>query len=143
MWGNIYLWEHRRNAGINQGLCTDLDPVVDEAAAVASRPQMGVFLCAGHLDAPHRLPGLIELAVNGVNPRVVWSHCIAHICWYAMLLERGERRGGGQGKQRRESYGQERKEERGMEADVSTSASNVYNKSINGCVNFNSKSKTD
>lgn len=61
---------------------------MDEATAVPSWPQMGVFLCTGHLDAPHRLPGLIELAVNWVNPRVVWSHGIAHICWDTMLLER-------------------------------------------------------
>lgn len=73
---------------IDTELWTDLDPVVDETAAVASWPQMGVFLSAGHLDVPHRLPGLVELAVNWVNPRVVRSHCIAHICGDAVLLER-------------------------------------------------------
>lgn len=51
---------------------------------------MGIFLSAGHLDGPHRLPGLIELTVNWVNPRVVRSHCITHISWDAMLLERGK-----------------------------------------------------
>lgn len=60
---------------------------MDKATAVTCRPQMGIFLSAGHFDVPHRLPGLIELAVNWVNPRVVRSHCIAHICWDAMLLE--------------------------------------------------------
>lgn len=70
---------------------TDLDPIVDEATAVTSWPQMRVFLSAGHLDAPHRLPGLIELTVNWINPRVVWSHCIAHICGNAMVLEREQR----------------------------------------------------
>lgn len=53
---------------------------------------MGVFFSAGHLDAPNRLPGLIELAVNWINTRVVWSYCIAHVSWDAMLLERRRRR---------------------------------------------------
>lgn len=74
---------------VEMQLQTDLDPVVDEATAVTSWPQMGVLLSAGHLDAPHRLPGLVELAVNWINPRVVRSHCIAHICRDAVLLERG------------------------------------------------------
>lgn len=87
-----------------------------EATAVTSWPQMGVFLSAGHLDAPHRLPGLIKLAVNWVNPRVVRSHCIAHISWDAMLLKKGrcgdrtggqqinEEVGGGQARRREKSW---------------------------------------
>ena len=86
------LWEHHCNAG---RLRTDLDPVVDEAPAVPSWSQMRVFLSAGHLDAPHRLPGLVELAVNRVNPRVVRSHCVAHICGDTVLLERGQDEGRG------------------------------------------------
>lgn len=76
-----------------------LDPVVDEAPAVASGPQMGVFLGAGHLDVPHRLPGLIELAVNGVNSRVVRSHCVAHVGGDAMLLQM-QQKGNASGGQR-------------------------------------------
>lgn len=68
-------------------LWTDLDPVVDEAPAVASGPQVGVLLGAGYLDAPHSLPGLVQLAVNRVNTGVVRSYRIAHVRWDAMLLE--------------------------------------------------------
>lgn len=89
MWRNVHTQEHCCSASVDQGLRPDLDPVVDEATAVTSRPQMGVLLSAGHLDAPHRLPGLIELAVNWINPRVVRRHRIAHICRDAVLLERG------------------------------------------------------
>lgn len=89
LWRKVYPQELYSNLSINQGPLADLDPIVDEAAAVSSRPQMGVLLCTGHLDAPHWLPGLVELAVNWVNSRVVWRHCIAHICWDAVLLERG------------------------------------------------------
>lgn len=69
---------------------TDLDAIVDEPAAVPGWPQVRVLLSAGHLDAPNRLPGLIELAVDGVHPRVVRGHGIAHICGDPMLLRRGQ-----------------------------------------------------
>lgn len=75
---------------LNKGLKTDLDPIVYETTAVTSWPQVGVFFSTGHLYAPDRLPGLIELAVDWINPRVVWGYCIAHIGWDAMLLEKRE-----------------------------------------------------
>lgn len=67
---------------------TDLDSVVDEAPAVPRWPQVRVLFSAGHLDSPHRLPGLIQLGVDRVDPGVVRSHCVAHICWDSMLLQR-------------------------------------------------------
>lgn len=66
---------------------TDLDPVVNKASAVACGPQVGVFFSAGHLDSPHRLPCFVQLAVNRVDPGVVRSYRIAHICRDTMLLE--------------------------------------------------------
>lgn len=73
-----------------------LDPIVDEASAVASGPQMGVFFSAGHLDVPHRFPRLIELAVNRVNSRVVGSHCVAQVGGDAVFLQHKGKAGGGQ-----------------------------------------------
>lgn len=67
---------------------------MDEAAAVAGWLQVGVLLRAGHADAPHLLPGLIQLHVHGVHTRVVGGHRIAHVCGDAVLLGRG---GPGQG----------------------------------------------
>lgn len=60
--------------------------IVNEATAVAGRAEMGVFLSAGHLDAPHRFPGLIELRVDGVHTRVVGGHSIPQIRRNPMLL---------------------------------------------------------
>lgn len=64
------------------------DAVVDEAAAVAGRLQVGVLLRAGHADAPHLLPGLVQLHVHGVHARVVGRHRVPHVCGDAVLLGR-------------------------------------------------------
>ena len=66
---------------------TDLDAIVDEAPAVAGWSEVRILLCAGHLDAPHCLPGLVQLAVDRVDPRVVGGHSISHVCRNPMLLE--------------------------------------------------------
>lgn len=47
---------------------------------------MWVFLCAGHLDAPHFLPGVVQLHVDRVDARVVGRHRIAHVSGDPMLL---------------------------------------------------------
>lgn len=60
--------------------------IVNEATAVAGRAEMRILLSAGHLDAPHRLPGLIELRVDGVHTRVVGGHSIPQIRGNPMLL---------------------------------------------------------
>lgn len=65
------------------------DAIVDEATAVTGRLQMRVLLCAGHTDAPHLLPGLIQLHMHRVYTRVVGCHRIPHICGDAVLLGRG------------------------------------------------------
>lgn len=41
--------------------------VVYEASAVTGGPEMRILFCAGHLDAPYTLPGLIELTVHRVH----------------------------------------------------------------------------
>lgn len=60
--------------------------IVNEASAVAGRAEMGILLSAGHLDAPHRFPGFIELRVDGVYARMVGSHSIPQIRGNPMLL---------------------------------------------------------
>lgn len=62
------------------------DAIVDEAPSVPCRLQVWVFFCAGHSDMPDLLPGLIQLDVDWVDSRVVWSHCVPHVSWYAVLL---------------------------------------------------------
>lgn len=59
---------------------------MNEATAVAGRAEMGILLSAGHLDAPHRFPGLIELRVDRVHARVVGGHSIPQIRGNPMLL---------------------------------------------------------
>lgn len=39
-----------------------------EAPAMACRPQVWIFFCAGHCDPPYTLPGLVQLAVYGIHP---------------------------------------------------------------------------
>lgn len=68
---------------------THHDPVVDEATAVAGWLQVRVLLRAGHTDAPHLLPGLVQLHVDRVHARVVGRHCVPHVRGNAMLLGRG------------------------------------------------------
>ena len=65
--------------------------IVNEATAVAGRAEMGVLLSAGHLDAPHRFPGFIELCVDGVHAGVVGGHSIPQIRGNPMLLGMGHR----------------------------------------------------
>lgn len=40
---------------------------------------MRILLRAGHLDAPHLLPGVVQLHVHRVDARVVGSHSVAHV----------------------------------------------------------------
>lgn len=40
---------------------------VDETSPEAGRLQVWVFLRAGHLDAPHLLPGVVQLYVDRVD----------------------------------------------------------------------------
>lgn len=60
---------------------------VDETSPEAGRLQVWVFLCAGHLDAPHLLPGVVQLHVDRVDAWVVGRHSIAHVSGDSMLLE--------------------------------------------------------
>lgn len=46
---------------------THTNATVDETAAVSGWFEVRILLCAGHSDAPHFLPGLVELYVNGVD----------------------------------------------------------------------------
>ena len=69
------------------------DATVREASAEAGGLQVRVLLRAGHLDAPHLLPGLVELHVDGVDPGVVRRHGVAHVSGDAVLLERTQSRG--------------------------------------------------
>lgn len=71
-------------------MCSYTDAAVDEAPAEACRFEMRILLSAGHLDAPDLLPGLVELHVDGIDARVVRSHCVTHVCGDAMFL-RGEK----------------------------------------------------
>lgn len=43
------------------------DAAVDETSPEAGRLQVWVFFCAGHLDAPHLLPGVVQLPVDRVD----------------------------------------------------------------------------
>ena len=71
--------------------------IVNEATAVAGRAEMGILLSAGHLDAPHRFPGFIELCVDGVHAGVVGGHSIPQIRGNPMLLGMGHRLSPGPG----------------------------------------------
>ena len=62
------------------------DATVVEASSEAGRFEVGVLLRAGYLDAPHLLPSVVQLDVDGVHPRVVGSHSVAHVGGDAMLL---------------------------------------------------------
>lgn len=63
------------------------DAAVDETSPEAGRLQVRVFLRAGHLDAPHFLPGVVQLHVDRVDARVVGRHSVAHVSGDPMLLE--------------------------------------------------------
>lgn len=69
------------------------DVVVDEASAIACRFEMRILLSAGDPDVPNSPPGLVQLHVHRVDPRVVRGHGIAHVHGDIVLLE-GERREG-------------------------------------------------
>lgn len=61
--------------------------IVNEATASRAGGD-GVLLSAGHLDAPHRFPGFIELCGWGTR-RVVGGHSIPEIIRSPMLLGMG------------------------------------------------------
>lgn len=60
---------------------------MDETSAEASRLQVWILLCAGHLDTPHLLPGVIQLDVDRVDSGVMRGHRVAHVGGYPVLLE--------------------------------------------------------
>ena len=60
---------------------------VYEASSVAGRFEVGVLLRAGDPDAPHSPPGLVQLQVHRVHPRVVGGHGVAHGGGDPVLLE--------------------------------------------------------
>lgn len=66
---------------------------VDETSPEAGRLQVWVFLCAGHLDAPHLLPGVVQLHVDRVDARVVGRHGVAHVGGDSVFLEIEKDRG--------------------------------------------------
>lgn len=67
------------------------DAAVDETSAEAGGLEVGVLLRAGHLDAPHLLPGVVQLHVHRVDARVVGGHGVAHVGGNPVFLvvERG------------------------------------------------------
>lgn len=66
---------------------------VDESSPEAGRLQVRVFLRAGHLDAPHLFPGVVQLHVDRVDARVVGCHGVAHIGGDSVFLQIEKRRG--------------------------------------------------
>ncbi len=68
-------------------LSSHLYAVVHEASAVAGRPEMRILFCAGHLDAPYALPGLIKLTVHRVHTWVMGGYSVTHVCGDPMLLK--------------------------------------------------------
>lgn len=60
---------------------------VDETSPEAGGLQVWVLLCAGHLDAPHLLPGIVQLHVDRVNTGMVGRHRIAHVSGDPLLLD--------------------------------------------------------
>lgn len=59
---------------------------VDETSSEAGGLQVRVLLRAGHLDAPHLLPGVVQLHVHGVDAGVVGRHRVAHVSGNPVLL---------------------------------------------------------
>ena len=53
-----------------------LDAGVEKAAAATGRPQVGVLLCRGDLDAPVGGPGIVEDLVDGIDAAVVRRHAV-------------------------------------------------------------------
>lgn len=66
---------------------THHDAVMDKPSPVPGRPQVGILLSAGHLDAPDGFPGLIELCVDGINSRMMGGHSIAQVRGDPVFLE--------------------------------------------------------
>lgn len=64
---------------------------MDETSPEASGLEVRVFLRAGHLDAPHFFPGVVELHVNRVDARVVWRHSVAHVGGDSVFLQESRR----------------------------------------------------
>lgn len=73
--------------GLRFPSCAHHDSIMDESTPVPGRSQVWVFLCARYLDAPNRFPRLIELCVDRINPRMMWSYSIAQVCGNPMLLK--------------------------------------------------------
>lgn len=64
-----------------------LNAIVYESPTVTGRPEMRILLCAGHLDAPYTLPGIIKLTVHRVNSWVMGGYSVTHVCGDPMLLK--------------------------------------------------------
>lgn len=60
---------------------------MDKTSPEARRLQMWILLGAGHLDAPHFLPGVVQLHVDRVDARVVRSDGVTHVGGDPVLLE--------------------------------------------------------
>lgn len=85
-----FWWGGRRREAPETKPSTHHDAIVDEAAAVASRFQVWIFLRACHPDGPNLLPSLVQLHVDRVHTRVVGGHSVPHVSGDAMLLQRRE-----------------------------------------------------
>lgn len=66
--------------------CSYTNATVDEATSEACRLQVRVLLRAGHFDTPDFFPGVVQLHVDRVDPRVMRSHCVAHVGGDSVLL---------------------------------------------------------
>lgn len=73
--------------GLRSPSCAHHDSIMDESTPVPGWSQVWVFLCARYLDTPNRFPRLIELCVDRINPRMMWSYSIAQVCGNPMLLK--------------------------------------------------------
>ena len=74
--------------------CSYANAAVDEASPEAGGLQVRILLCAGHLDAPNLLPGVVQLYVDRVDARVVGRHRVAHVSGDPMLLHGGGKQEG-------------------------------------------------
>lgn len=79
------MWTHSRSYA---------DAAVDETSPEARGLEVRILLRAGHLDAPHLLPGVVQLQVHRVDARVVGGHGVAHVGGDPVFLvdERGEKK---------------------------------------------------
>lgn len=75
---------------------------MDEASPEASGLEVRILLRAGHLDAPHLLPGVVQLHVHRVDAGVVGSHSVAHVGGDPVFLV--VEKGGEKGKENSEGF---------------------------------------